>query len=97
MALKAWTLTPWVMAGNGTWKQQPVILVEGQQPFFANHPDAYIEKLEALHGNPLVERGSFFTYIGQFKDAKELAWNKEAAHEQESPHRNGHRARGERH
>ena len=73
-----WSLTPWLMNGQGGWKQQPVILIEGQVPFFADHPDAYIEKFEEMHDDPALMRGQFYTLIGQFKDALEQAWeNKE--------------------
>ena len=66
------------MNGQGGWKQQPVILIEGQVPFFADHPEKYIEKLEAMHDDPTLMRGPFFACIGQFKDALEQVWeNKE--------------------
>jgi len=69
-----WTLTPWVMNGHGGWKQQPVIVIEGQVPFYADHPDAYIAKLQEMHDNPTIARGSFYSLIGQFKDALEQTW-----------------------
>ena len=73
----AWTITPWLMNGRAGWKQQPVILVEGRTPFFADHPDAYIETLQEMHGDPLLAKGAIWTYIGQLKDALEQAWNLE--------------------
>ena len=69
---KEWIITPWQMNGHGGWKVQPVILVEGREPFFANHPDDYIRKIEALHDDPEVYRGEFNTMIGQLKDALEV-------------------------
>lgn len=75
--LLAWSLTPWQMKGDGTWKVQPIIVVEDHMPFFADHPDAYIERLEEMHDDPTLERGRFFTQIGELKDGLELAWNTE--------------------
>ena len=72
--LLEWHLTPWTMNGQGGWKQQPVILIEGQAPFFANHPKDYIAKLQELHDDPTLARGQFYTFIGQFKDAAEQFW-----------------------
>lgn len=63
------------MSGNNGWKQQPVILVEGRVPFFADHPQAYIDKLQELHDDPAIARGSFYGCIGQLRDALELAWH----------------------
>lgn len=63
------------MDGHGGWKQQPVILIEGQLPFFADHPDKYISKLQEMHDDPRFARGAFFTFIGQFKDTLEQSWN----------------------
>ena len=85
-----WTITPWLMNGQSGWKQQPVILVEGRTPFFADHPDAYIERLQALHDDPLLIPGSFWTYIGQLRDALEQAWNVKVSHAASS-NRNGDR------
>lgn len=70
----AWSLTPWQMNGQGGWTQQPVILVEGQVPFFADHPQAYIDKLQELHDDPTVAHGAFYGCIGQLRDALEQAW-----------------------
>src|SRR3990167_7182091 len=75
----AWTLTPWVMSGRGSWKQQPVLLVEGRVPFFADHPSAYIAELERLHDDDTVTRGTFHTFIGQFRDALENVWEAKGA------------------
>ncbi len=70
-----WALTPWQMNGKGGWTTQPIILVEGQTPFFADHPQAYIAKLQELHDNLTITCGSFYTCIGQFKDALEQGWD----------------------
>jgi len=72
--LLEWHLTPWTMDGHGGWKQQPVILIEGRIPFFADHPEDYITKLQEMHDDPTLTRGSFHTFIGQFKDAVEQFW-----------------------
>ena len=69
-----WTLTAWQMNGQGGWKEQPVILVEGQKPFFADHPQAYIEKLLELNKNPAIVRGRFHTLIGELRDGLENTW-----------------------
>ncbi len=69
-----WRVTLWEMSPEGGWKTQPVILVEGRRPFFADHPDAYIAELERLHLDPGLQRGPFNTFIGQFKDAVEQVW-----------------------
>lgn len=72
--LLEWHLTPWTIDGHGSWKQQPVILIEGQIPFFADHPDNYIAKLQEMHDDLTLARGQFYTLIGQFKDATEQFW-----------------------
>ena len=72
-----WQLTPWTMNGQGGWKQQPVITIEGRIPFFADHPQAYIDKLQEMHDDPTLARGAFYTLIGQLRDAKEQAWRLE--------------------
>ncbi len=69
-----WSLTPWQMNGKGGWITQPVILVEGRQPFFADPPSAYIEKLQEIHDDATIARGAFYACIGQLKDAQEQAW-----------------------
>lgn len=70
-----WSLTPWQMNGQGSWTTQPVILIESQVPFFADHPDEYIKKLQKMHDDPALMRGPFYTFIGQFQDALEQVWN----------------------
>lgn len=70
----SWILTSWLVDGHGGWKQQPVIIIEGQVPFFADHPNDYIKKLEEMYDDPQIARGQFYTFIGQFKDALEQAW-----------------------
>jgi len=70
-----WQVTPWIMdTEEGGWKQQPVILIEKQTPFFADHPNDYITKLQEMHDDPKLTRGVFHTLIGQFKDALEQSW-----------------------
>mgnify|MGYP007108819901 CR=1 FL=1 len=81
------------MNGQGGWIEQAIILIEGQTPFFADHPDAYIAKLEQMHSDPLIAQGIFWTYIGQFKDALEQHWNKGVPNDEKGHRRNGHRAR----
>lgn len=73
--MKTWTVTQWLMSGQGGWKQQPVILIEGETPFFADHPAAYIKKLREMHEDKTLTPGPFWTLIGQFKDAEEQAWD----------------------
>jgi hypothetical protein len=72
--LLEWHLTPWQMDGHGGWKEQPIILVEGRVPFFADHPQDYIDKLQELHDDPALAPGCFHTLIGQLKDAMERSW-----------------------
>lgn len=69
-----WTITAWQMNGKAGWKQQPVILVEGQAPFLADHPQAYIDKLLELNKNPAMVRGRFHTLIGELRDGLENNW-----------------------
>lgn len=64
------------MDGLKRWKQQPVILIEGRTPFFADHPKDYIMKLQEMHNDLTLMRGIFFTLIGQFQDATEQYWEK---------------------
>ena len=73
--LLIWSITPWLMNGEGGWKQQPIILIEGQIPFFADHPKAYITKLREMRKDKTLTRGPFWTFIGQLKDGLELSWN----------------------
>ena len=73
--LLIWSVTPWVMNGEGGWKQQPIILIEGQIPFFADHPKAYIAKLREMQKDKTLTRGTFWTCIGQLKDGLELSWD----------------------
>ena len=71
----AWAVTPWQMKGDGTWLIQPIIVVQGQQPFFADHPQAYIDKLLALHDDPtLIPLQNLHTMVGQLKDGLEHFW-----------------------
>lgn len=69
-----WHITPWTMDDKGGWKQQPVILIEGQPPFFADHPQAYIDKLEEMSKDPTLIKGAFHTLAGQLRDALEQYW-----------------------
>ena len=74
--LLEWTITPWKMNGQGSWEGiAPVILVEGRDPFSADHPQALIDKLQELHDDPLLARGDFYTLMGQLKDKMEQAWD----------------------
>ena len=87
-----WTITPWQMTGKGGWKGiAPVILIEGRPPFSAEHPQAYIDKLQEMHDDPILIRWTFFTFMGQFKDALEQHWEVEIANGENSVSRNGHR------
>lgn len=70
-----WRLTEWRMNGAGGWTLQPIILVEGRAPFFADDPQPYIERLRELHDDPSLARGPFFALSGQLQDALEQAWN----------------------
>ena len=73
--LLEWTITPWKMSGQGTWEGiAPVILVEGREPFYADHPQILIDKLQELHDDPLLTRGDFYTLMGQLKDKLERFW-----------------------
>ena len=63
------------MNGLGGWKQQPVIIIEGQIPFFADHPKEYIRKLKEMYADKSLMRGPFWTTIGQLKDGMEQSWN----------------------
>ena len=74
--LLEWHLTPWQIDGHGGWKRQPVILIEGQPPFFADHPQAYIDKLEEMSKDPMLIKGAFHTMAGPLKDAMEQYWGK---------------------
>lgn len=75
--LLEWHLTPWSMDDKGDWKQQPVILIEGQPPFFADNPQAYIDKLREMANDPRLIRGAFHTLVGQLQDALEQFWKRE--------------------
>lgn len=73
--MKTWSVTQWLMNGQGGWKLQPVILIEGEVPFFADHPSTYIKKLQEMHEDKTLMRGPFWTLLGQLKDAMEQAWD----------------------
>ena len=94
--LLIWSITPWLMNGHRGWNQQPVILVEKQVPFYADHPDAYIQKLQALHDDPTIARGNFHASIGQLKDALEQAWDREARNGTDGVDPNSDRVGGKR-
>ena len=92
-----WTITPWLMNGKGGWVGiAPVILVEGELPFTADHPAAYIDKLQALHDDPRLTRGQFYTYMGQLRDALEQNWNREAINGTDGVDPNSDRVGGKR-
>ena len=65
------------MDGHGGWKQQPVILIEGRTAFIADHPSAYIAKLIEMCNDKDLQRGPFYTFIGEFMDGLDYAWSKE--------------------
>jgi hypothetical protein len=74
MGVLSWVMTPWTMNGKEGWKQQPVILVEGRKPFFADHPEEYIVRLLEMHDAPDLEWKPFHTFIGELKDGLETGW-----------------------
>ena len=89
--LTHWALTPWKMNGRGGWTDQPIILVEGELPFFADHPLDYIERLEQMHDTPGFEKARWWVLIGQLRDGLEQHWDEEQPSEKGN-HRNGQRA-----
>lgn len=67
-------LAPWKAHAEGRgWVTQPIIVVQGRTPFFADHPAAYVAELEKLHADKLVRRGKFHTLIGEFQDEMDRA------------------------
>ena len=43
---KGWRLTPWQVAPEGgKWSQQPFLCVDDEPPFYADHPQPYIDRL----------------------------------------------------
>jgi len=68
-------LTPWKVNGKGKWELQPVIFVVNCPPFTGSHPNDYIVELERLHDDPSIERLSYWTLIGEFRDALESYWD----------------------
>ena len=83
-ALRIWTVTPWLVQQPGQWftgEQNgvlifpPMIFVEGvDQPFVAEHPMAYVERLRELQADPTVQRGPFNARIGEFLDILDNGW-----------------------
>jgi len=71
--LLEWHLTPWRMNSAG-WVEQPVILIEGRVPFFADHPQAYIDKLKEMSLDKALIRGAFHALAGQLQDGLEQVW-----------------------
>ena len=69
-----WAITPWAMNGHGGWVTQPIILIEGDPAFLADHPSAYIAKLRAMHDDKTLAKGPIWTSVGQLKDALEQSW-----------------------
>ena len=70
-----WSITAWQMNGQEGWTTQPVILVEGRKPFYADTPEEYIAELERLHDDPaLLRLQTLYAIIGQLKDAREYSW-----------------------
>ena len=82
--LLTWSITNWLMSGKGTWKTQPVILIEGEIPFYADNPQPYIDKILTMHDDPTLMRGAFYTLIGQLQDAQEQVWNLEVIYDKKS-------------
>ena len=89
--LIAWTLTPWRMDGKRGWELQPIILIQKQTPFFSDKPEDYIAELERMHDDPMLERGTFWTCIGQFKDGLDYDWDVEGLVDEKSHSGNHHR------
>lgn len=87
-----WTISQWQQDDLGAWSVQPVILVAGY-PFTYDHPQGYIDKLQALHDDPGIMRGPFHRTIGEFRDCLENTWNilEIAIQDEKSPYRNGDR------
>jgi len=73
--VRGWQLTSWRVNGKGGWTQQPVITIEGETPFFADHPQAYIDKLGEMSKDSTLARGAFHAAAGAFQDALEQSWN----------------------
>lgn len=71
-----WKLTPWIMNGKGGWKQQPVILIEGEMPYYFDHPTEYITKLLAMAKDTRLESGQFHTFAGELRDELDQFWGK---------------------
>lgn len=82
--LLEWHITAWKMNGHGGWTEQPIILIEGQLPFFADHPQAYIDKLEEMSKDSILIKGLFHTFAGQLKDALEQFWTSGETNEKSS-------------
>ena len=79
-ALLNWEITSWQMNGREGWIKQPIILVEGRTPFFADHPQAYIDELVALRNDPaLLPFIAFHTVVGQLQDGLEWFWKVKSA------------------
>ncbi len=72
------------MNGHGGWEEQPIILIEGEKPFYADHPQTYIDKLEEMSKESILIRGSFHTLAGQLEDAMEQHWTKGKKNEKSS-------------
>lgn len=72
MVMLEWTVTPWRVE-RGRWAAlgQPIVLVEGEPPFFAAEPQAYIDKLIELYERADLVPGPFHRLIGEFKDLLE--------------------------
>ena len=69
-----WTVTLWRTNPDGSWSQQPVVLVEGEPAFMADTPAEYATHITQLHAR--WERGEllwgpFRTTAGQFLDESE--------------------------
>jgi hypothetical protein len=84
-------MTAWKMGGTGEWIDMPIILIAGEVPFWADNPQPYIAKLEAMHGDLALERRQFWTLIGELKDGFEYNWYVQEVTVEESHNTNGNR------
>ena len=74
LGARHWTVTVWRTNPDGSWSQQPVVLVEGEPAFMADTPAEYATHITQLHAR--WERGEllwgpFRTTAGQFLDESE--------------------------
>jgi len=68
------TVPPWRTNPDGSWAQQPVVLVEGEPAFVADTPEEYavhIMELRARYQQGELLWGPFHATTGQFLDESE--------------------------